>query len=115
MEAKYPSADTSELSKRAQVGNLPIVITELTEFLQEFRVQLVENECHLKEYNLSSLDIHLLAIKNIMGERMVETDPRTIMKHLESLFQQVKDLNKVLLTEVEQQGIAKLFKDYKMV
>jgi len=112
VEAKYLSVNTSELSKPAQVGNLPLVITELTEFLQGFRVQLVENECHLKEYDLSSLDIHLLAIKNIMGERTVDTDPRTIMEHLEALSQQLKDQNKVLLTEVEQQGIAKQFKDY---
>ena len=89
VEAKYPSVDTSELTKPAQVGNLLLVIIELTEFFQGLRVQPMDNECYLKGYDLSSLDIHLSAIKNIPGERTVDTDHRTIMEHLEALAQQV--------------------------
>ena len=99
--------------------NLPGVVKELTYLLHGFRSQLVENDCLLQEYELSSLDLHLSAIKNILGDRTVDTDPRTIIDHLAALSQEVVDLNtsttelktattelkSVSLTEMEHQGI----------
>ena len=61
---------------------------------------------------IASLDLHLSAIKDILGNRTVDTDPRTKMDHLAALSQEVVDLNTstaelktVSLTKVEHRGI----------
>lgn len=119
VEAKFPRIEPSALSAAAQLGNLPAVVNELTDRIQGFRSQLVENDCLLQEYDLSSLDLHLSAIKNIIGDRTVDTDPRTIMDRLAALSQEVvdldtstKDLEKSSLTAAEQQGLSALFAEH---
>ena len=115
-EADLAAIDVKDIKLSEEVpntGNLEEVLRIIGVHLQRIRETVVENECVVKELDLSAIDLKLAYLKEVIGKKGPDdTTGESILESLRSLTQSLEDLNDRALSLRNKDAVETILTEY---
>ena len=115
-EADLAAIDVKDIKLSEEVpntGNLEEVLRIIGVHLQRIRETVVENECVVKELDLSAIDLKLAYLKEVIGKKGPDdTTGESILESLRSLTQSLDDLNDRALSLRNKDAVETILTEY---
>ena len=116
-EADLAAIDVKDIKLPEEVvlntGNLEEVLRIIGVHLQRIRETVVENECAVKELDLSAIDLKLAYLKEVIGKKGPDdTTGESILESLRSTTASLDELNESALSSKSKDAVENILTEY---